>query len=122
NDLPSLRNMETNRSSSAFGFVRGNSPLPEIKVDMNGLPSLRNMATNRSNSAFGFKLRLTCKFLLDFYVLRLYLTRISSGTTTRVDETWRPTVQIRRSVLNYLPSLRNMAPNRLNSTFGSAWK
>ncbi|KIJ90444.1 hypothetical protein K443DRAFT_116583, partial [Laccaria amethystina LaAM-08-1] len=43
--------------------------------------------------------RLTGKFLLDFYVLGLYLTEIASGTTSRVFETWRPTVQSRRSVL-----------------------
>jgi hypothetical protein len=45
------------------------------------------------------KLRLTCKFLLDFYLLRLYLTEIASGTTSRVYETWRPTVQVRHSVV-----------------------
>ena len=45
------------------------------------------------------KLRLKSKFLLESYVLGLCLIEIALGTTSQVYETWRLTVQIRRSVL-----------------------
>ncbi|EDR02132.1 uncharacterized protein LACBIDRAFT_332697 [Laccaria bicolor S238N-H82] len=117
NDHPSLRNLTPNRSNSAFGFVEGIRSITEMKVDMSDHPSLRNLAPNRSNSAFAFILRLT--WLTYIKVDMLYLTGITSGATTRVYETWRPTVQIWRLVLSDLPSLRNMGPNRSNLAFGS---
>ena len=38
------------------------------------------------------KLRLTCKFLLDFYILGLYLMEIASGLTSRVYQPFKPGV------------------------------
>ena len=44
-------------------------------------------------------LGLTCKFLLNSYVLQLYLTEITSGATSRVYETWHPTLQLQHLIL-----------------------
>ena len=44
-------------------------------------------------------MKLECKFLLNYYVLGLYLTKITSGTTTWVYKTWRPIVRMRHLIL-----------------------
>jgi len=80
----------------------------------------------QGNKVYLAEIELTSKFLLAFYVLGLYVTGIASGTTSRVCETWHPTVQSRRSVLREIRSISGNCAKQVSSHspfmfLGSTW-